>query len=276
METYKKTNKRNYDLLKEVPLHIRRAYAKIILRYGKPKQKLIDLGFGSGSILIPLAELNKNLEIHGIDYSKKLFKFVKNKIGKKAILTNGDILKLNEEYDIVHFKAILHCFQDPQKALDKISDLVDSGGIIITGHENSQLEDRIEQIFKHKINEEELELLINFYFDQRKNMGKSFLGRKFPAGNSKNAVDYLCRNRDFKLIKIIKSKNLEWNREFRLEDLIYAIKNRTYKVFDENISKKENEIIVKKMIEFSIENKIDLKKKRHIPASFVIYLLKKK
>lgn len=276
METYKKTDKKNYNILKEVPLNIRREYAKIILKYGKPNQKILDAGFGSGSILIPLAEQNHSSKIYGIDYSKLLFNSVSKEINEKAKLYLMDIMSHKSIYDIVHFKAILHCFNNPEKILDKLTSLVKPNGLIITAHENSQVEDRIEQIFNHRVDDRELELLLEYYFMLRDSIGKTFVLRKYPAGNCRNAVKYLCKKRGFKVIRKIQSKKLYWNRKFRLADLIYSIKNRTYKVFDENITDRENKIILNKMLRFSRINKINLKKNRFVSANFEIYILKNK
>src|SRR3989344_5285 len=191
METYKKTTKESYNILKEVPLYIRRNYAKTILSFTKQNQSILDAGFGSGSILIPLVEKNKFAKIYGIDYSKPLFNSVSKEIRNKAKLHFGNILNLRETYDVVHFKAILHCFDNPEKALDKLASLVKLNGLIITAHEKSQIEDRIEQISFNKIDDKELELMIGHYFVLRKNIGKPFILRKYPAGNCLNAIEYL-------------------------------------------------------------------------------------
>lgn len=275
METYKRTDKKSYNILKEVPLRIRRNYARVILSFAKPKQSILDAGFGSGSILIPLAQENRLAEIVGIDYSKPLFNSVSREIKNKAKIFLEDILKFSGEYDIVHFKAILHCFHNPKRALDKLASLTKQQGLIITAHENSQIEDRIEQIFANGIADEELELLLEYYFALRTNLGKPFIWRKYPAGNSKNAVAYLCKNNKFKLIKKIQGKSLSWNRKFKLSDLFYSIRNRTYKVFDEGLTKRENDFILEKMTKFSRAHKIDLSKERFVPANFEIYVLKK-
>lgn len=194
----------------------------------------------------------------------------------KAILHFGDILKFQKTFDIVHFKAILHCFKNPEKALDKIKSLTKSGGYIITGHENSQVEDRIEQIFKNKIDDKELELLFEYYFSLRVNLKKSFLWRKYPAGDAQNAVDYLCKNKNFKLVKIISNKKMSWARSYSLNDLLYSVEHGTYNVFNAGLTPSDRTYLSKKMLEFSIQHKIDLKKERKIPASFTIFVVKKK
>ncbi len=275
METYQKTDKKRYNVLKEVPLRIRRNYARVILSFAEPNQRILDAGFGSGSILIPLAQENRVAEVVGVDYSKPLFNSVSREIGNKAKLFLADISKFRGEYDIVHFKAILHCFHNPERALDTLARMVKPQGLLITAHENSQIEDRIEQLFINEIVDRELELLLEYYFALRTHLGKPFLWRRYPAGNSKNAADYLCNHKKFKLLKKIQGKRLSWNRTFKLSDLLYSIRNRTYTVFDKNVTKKENDFILENMMTFSRAHKIDLRKERFVPAHFEMYVLKK-
>lgn len=276
MDTYKKTNKKEYDILRSIPENVKNEYAKIILNLAKKGDKILDAGFGSGLILIPLSEQNKIAEIHGIDYSEPLYKSVSEQVKEKAKFHFGDILKFNGSFNIIHFKAILHCFKNPEKALERIKSLTIKGGYIITGHENSQIEDRIEQIFENEIDDKELELLFEYYFTLRVNLGKPFFWRKYPAGNSKNAVDYICKDKNFKLFKIVATKKLSWGRPFCLNDLLYSIRYGTYNVFNAGLTEKDKEDINTKMVEFSNQHKINLKKERTIPARFTLFIIKRK
>lgn len=276
MDTYKKTNQKEYNILRSIPENVKREYVKLILSLAKKDDKILDIGFGSGLILIPLSEQNKIAEIHGIDYSEPLYKSVSEQIKEKAKFHFGDVLKFNGSFNIVHFKAILHCFKNPEKALEKIKSLTIKGGYIITGHENSQIEDRIEQIFENEIDDKELELLFEYYFTLRVNLGKPFFWRKYPAGNSKNAVDYICEDKNFELVKTVTTKKLSWERPFCLNDLLYSIRYGTYNVFNAGLTEKDKEDIDIKMVEFSNQHKINLKKERTIPASFTLFIIKRK
>lgn len=276
MDTYKKTSQREYDILRSISEDVKKEYARQILSFSKPGGTILDTGFGSGLILVSLSNQNKTSEIHGIDYSRPLFSSVSDQVKGKAILHFGDILKFKKTFDIVHFKAILHCFKNPEKALDKIKSLTKSGGYIITGHENSQIEDRIEQIFKNEIDDKELELLFEHYFALRINLKKPFLWRKYPAGDAQNAVDYLCKDKNFKLVKIISNKKMSWARSYSLNDLLYSVEHGTYNVFNAGLTPSDRTYLSKKMLEFSIQHKIDLRKERKIPASFTIFIVKKK
>jgi|GEM_PF-3929099 len=195
MDVYKKIGKKQYNVLRSIPPKVLKEYAVTVLGMAKKDETILDAGFGSGLILAPLAELNRVSKIFGIDYSNTMFASVKQEVQGKAQLIKGDILKFQGIFNVVHFKAILHCFSDPKKALDKLSDLTHENGYVVTGHEQSQIEDRIEQIFNNTIDDHELELIFEYYFSLRLNLREPFVWRPFPAGNAQNAVKYLCDNR---------------------------------------------------------------------------------
>ena len=276
MDIYKKTSQKDYNILRAIPEKIKTEYIKQILSFSKKGDKILDIGFGSGLILIPLSKLNKTAEIHGIDYSKPLFSKVSKQVQKNTIVHFGDILKFKKTFDIVHFKAILHCFDDPEKALDKIKSFVNPGGYVITGQENSQIEDRIEQIFKNKIDDKELELLFEYYFTLRVNLNKPFFWRKYPSGDAENAVNYICKDKDFKLIKTISNKKMFWIRKYSLNELLYSFRHGTFNVFNSGLTEKDKTLIYKKMLDFAKLHKMDLKKERQIPASFTLFVIKRK
>lgn len=276
MDVYKKTTQKEYNILRLIPKGIENEYVKQILDLAKKGDKILDVGFGPGLILVPLAKQNKLAEINGIDYSKPLYESVSKKVKGIANLHFGDVLKFKGSFDIVHFKAILHCFSKPEKALEKIKSLTARGGCIITGHENSQIEDRIEQIFNSKIDDKDLELLFEYYFTLRTNLKKPFLWRTYPSGDSKKAVDYICRDKDFSLVKTITNKKLSWKRSYCLGDLLRSLRYGTFNVFNEGLTEKNKEYIHEEMIKFSKQQKMNLKQERIIPASFTLFVIKRR
>jgi ubiquinone/menaquinone biosynthesis C-methylase UbiE len=281
-KTYnRKVVSQKYSFMRDLPEKIKKEYASTILSFSKKDNKIIDVGFGTGTFLIPLSKQNKNSKIYGIDASKSMYSIVKDKIDpSKASLSQKGITWLKNQknnYDILHFKAILHCVTNPEEKLDILADSVKSGGYIITAHEESQSEDRLEQIFNYSsIDNPDLELMFGYYFQLRNDLGKPFISRKYPAGDSKKAADYLIENKGFKLEKEITNKKLSWNRLFTFDDLVNSMRLGTFGVFFDNLTKQEREILYKKMIDFAKMHGINLKTTHTIKACFKIYILKKK
>ena len=176
-DTYKTLNQKQYNLLRDIPEVVQTSYAKVLLRLAKQNQSIIDVGFGSGLCLLPLVKNNSHAILYGIDYSKTLFDDVAIQIKDKAKLFFQDVYEHKGLYDVIHFKAILHCFEKPEKALKRIMSLSKPGGYIVTGHEHSQIEDRIEQIFDVAVHDKDLEFIFEYYFTLRTNMQKPFLWR---------------------------------------------------------------------------------------------------
>ncbi len=273
-DTYKKINQQQYEILRLFPKSIQKEYASQAIGLTRDGDNILDVGFGSGLFLIPLLNLNSKAEIYGIDYSEKMYEAVSKYVKDKTRIILGDVLKFKGQYSIVHFKAILHCFNSPEKALNKIKSLSKPGGYIITGDENSQIEDRIEQIFNSPIIDKDLELLFEYYFSLRVNLKKPFVQRKYPAGDATKAVEYICADKKFTLFKIISNKALSWKRKYQLNDLLYSIKEGTYNVFSAGLSSEDRDFIYKKMSEFAQKHELNMTKVRSIPANFRIFIIK--
>jgi len=278
--TYKrKDSVKKYDLLRDVPKNVKEEFAKIILNESKNKS-ILDLGFGTGNILISLVKLNKSSKIYGIDNSGEMISFVKNKISKEIILFKGDLNQFKKKYglvDVLHFKAILHCIDKPEVMIDKIINSVSIGGLIITSHEVSQTEDRIEQIFDYtRIDDPEVEIIFEKYFRLRTDIGKPFVSRKFPAGNSDRVVDYFLKTKKCSLVKSVEDKNLFWKREIKILDLLESIKFGTFGVFFDSLSQENRNYIYVELKKFCEEKNININKKRLLPCKFKINILRRK
>lgn len=274
-DTYKSIDRKQYDILRAFPERIGNAYANELLNLARKDDRIADVGFGSGTLIIPLSKLNDDAKIYGIDYSEPLAKAVSTEVENRAELIFGDLLTIDSTFDIVHFKAILHCFENPEEAMDKIKVLVENDGYLVTGHENSQIEDRIEQLFNVPTEDEALESLFIHYFELRAAMGKPFTQRAYPAGDAQNAVNYLCKDGDFKLVKTISHKNLSWKRVYTLNDLLYSIKHSTYNVFSFGLSEDDKIKINAEMSSFAKSQQFDLQKEREISADFTLFVMKK-
>jgi ubiquinone/menaquinone biosynthesis C-methylase UbiE len=274
VETYeRKIAVDKYPLLRDVPNSVMNEYARVIKEYSKEGDNILDLGFGTGLILIPLSKISEKRNIFGIDISEEMCK----KIGLMNIsakIIKGTIDNLEEVMDIIHFKAILHCISEPEKELEKISAHLKVGGYIITGHEFSQTEDRIEQIFKD-LDDSEIEEVFKKYFSIRKEMGKAFVERKFPAGDASKISELLINKNNFEFVKKISKPTLFWERKITIKDLLDSINDGTFGVFYDGLKIKEREEIYNKLISYTKEKGIDINKERIMPCRMEIFVLKK-
>jgi ubiquinone/menaquinone biosynthesis C-methylase UbiE len=275
----RKIAQEKYNLIRNIPYKVMKNYAQIILNFATKNSSILDIGFGTGQLLIPLSFLNQESKIFGIDKSKHMCNLVKKLVGDKANLVNGDInktLKQNTKYNIVHFKALLHCLQNPYKSLNIIADSVMDNGYLITGHEISQTEDRLEQIFNYKnIDSPEIEIIFEYYFRLRSDYKKPFYSRVFPAGDSWKACKYLIKTKGFSFIRNISNKNLSWNRKIKIKDILDSIKLGTFGVFYNNLTDFDRKKIYDDMIYFVKKHNINLYKTHNIPAKFNLSILKK-
>jgi len=209
---HRKINVENYSVLRFVPKKVTKNYAKVILKYAR-NGSILELGFGTGELLKNLAELSRGRNlIFGVDKSKNMFFYTRKILKEMGIAYQNVILhrgtlnslikKFKIKFNVIHFKALLHCISNPEKEMDLMSDFLLNGGYIITGHEISYIEDRIEQLFKYKkIEDREVEDIFKFYFKLREKIGKPFIKRKYPAGDSRNAAFYFIKNKKFNLVK---------------------------------------------------------------------------
>jgi ubiquinone/menaquinone biosynthesis C-methylase UbiE len=281
MDTYsRKKVVDKYSLVRTNSKSVMEEYAKKVISYSKKGDKILEIGFGTGALLIPLSELSNNLEILGVDKSKNMVLKVQKQIGAKAKLYSGTLLslskKLNTRFNIIHFKAILHCIKNPEKELDLIANSISPGGYLITGHEISQPEDRLEQIFNYtEIDDPETELIFEYYFKLRTEINKPFPSRKFPAGDSWNTCEYLIKKSGFKLIEEVSDKKISWIKKFKINDILMAIKEGTFGVFYDGLNQGERNFLYKQLVHFTKKNKIDIDKTRIVPARYKIYILKK-
>jgi len=211
-----------------------------------------------------------------------MFLKVKKYIGSNSNVilhlgTLGTLLKKEKiKFNIIHFKALLHCISEPEKEMDLIANSLFPGGYLITGHEISQTEDRIEQLFRYKkIDDKDVESIFKFYFKLRKKIGKPFIKRKYPAGNSWNACLYFIKKRNFRLVKEISNNKLTWKRIIRINDILIAIREGTFGVFYNGLTKKDRHFLYIELLRFAEKNKININNPRVIPAKYKIYILQK-
>lgn len=123
---------------------------------------LLDIGTGPGFLLLEIADLNSDIELVGIDLSKKLVEFAKNEAESK---TFGDIhfeiddanhLNFKDEScDFVISSGVLHSLKNPSEAIKEWLRVLKPGHdlwiydptVLITGKEAENAE-RLNGIFR--------------------------------------------------------------------------------------------------------------------------------
>ena len=270
-----------YNLSRTIPERVRLNYARRILGYTKAKT-VMDAGFGTGLILVPLAKVAKpDQVIYGVDISKPMYRLVrKETVGfRNVILKVCGVHRLssefNNKFDVVHIKAITHIARSPEKLLNRLSKLVKPGGYFVIGKEYSQPEDNLEWILKYKGKlDNNLYAFYKEYFKKRKLMGIPFKKPKMPAGDYDVAVSYLLK-RGYKYATEISNKDLRWKKRISFLELVKAMKIGTFTVFRKRVSSVQRKILARAMIDYLQRNKIDAKRYRFYKAELRAVLLKK-
>jgi cyclopropane fatty-acyl-phospholipid synthase-like methyltransferase len=103
----------------------------------KENENILEIGYGSGILLNKLANLNINLKLSGIDFSKLMYKraiktnkeFIQNKVLK---LSHGDILNYNEDvlFDKIVAINVIYFWDDINKYITKINSILNKSGKI--------------------------------------------------------------------------------------------------------------------------------------------------
>ncbi len=274
-----------YDLLRDVPEAVLDEYGINILGATSPQGMILEAGFGTGRLLARLAFQNRvsGHPLVAVDSSAAMADLAKQKLvaaglDRSVEVVTQDLVEYLEghrgQFDLVHFKAILHCFPEPVLVLDKITSSLKSGGKIVTGHEESQVEARIEGLLRPypAADDQDLEMILKHYFELRRIMGKEFMPRLFPAGDSQNAVAYL-QAKGYVVEKVSDDQTMNFTRQFRLADLLAAIGGGTFGVFRDGLVTAERETLYRQLLEFCHSHNIDRERVRAVPARWRQYVL---
>lgn len=283
-----------YELLRQIPRGVLERYSNKIVANIPDGGTVVEAGFGPGHLLLDIARAgqSKNIKVIGIDNSAEMHRLVQEKLKEETSPDN--ILLLQEsldEYfvshpgsvDGIHFKAILHCFRDPIRALDAMDIALRSGGVIITGHEASQTESRIERLYETSpnIDDPELEYLLGYYFELRSRMAyssglpeKAFSLRRFPAGDSSQACEYFI-SKGYQQVDTSIKDELNFERSYTMQELLDSIKNGTFGVFRDGLNSNDINNLAEMVKKFAEKENIDMNKVRKIPARWQQNTLRK-
>ncbi|MBW9147795.1 class I SAM-dependent methyltransferase [Clostridium sp. CM028] len=100
----------------------------------KPK-KLLDVGCGTGNVLMKLVE-NSNIELYGLDISEKMIDMAKKNLGNSADLKVSDSECMpwkNNTFDVIVCNASFHHYPNPDKTLLEMKRILTSNGTLIIG-----------------------------------------------------------------------------------------------------------------------------------------------
>lgn len=283
----------NYELLRSVPEVVFEEYADRIVAQIPSDGKVVDAGFGPGHILINLAKAGKEkgIQVVGIDSSQEMYRLVDERMLGLSIenvsLVHEEMrsyfLSNSDSLDAIHFKAILHCIQDQEGTLDAMDSALYSGGLIITGHEASQTESRIERLYETSpnIDDPELESVLDYYFKLRDDLAtktnlseKKFELRKFPAGDSRSAAQYFL-SKGYSLVSTSGESDMNFERKYTIGELIDCIRNGTFGVFRDGLSQTDMDYLAQSVGEYVLKNGINQSNVRKIPARMQQYILRK-
>ena len=105
---------------------------EITKKHIKPNDIVLDYACATGLYSIELAGNVK--EIHGIDISSKMIETAKRKAGKNVNFAKATIFeKYGEEtFNVILAFNILHLLEEPQKVMQRINELLKSGGLFIS------------------------------------------------------------------------------------------------------------------------------------------------
>jgi SAM-dependent methyltransferase len=97
--------------------NVSEAFYRIIRKFIKKTDKIIELGSSTGHISYRLAKEGYNVTL--LDIRKEAIKTAKQNFKKKnikAYFICGDIFDITDKYDIAWSSGLIQCFDDPDKA----------------------------------------------------------------------------------------------------------------------------------------------------------------
>jgi len=104
------------------------------------KSKILDVGCGTGYTSHIIATIRRDIQLTGIDFSKKSLEFASN-FSKQNNFHNTefefmDLRQINFEqnsFDVVHCSGVLHHIQNPKPIFEKLCKLLKKNGLLVIG-----------------------------------------------------------------------------------------------------------------------------------------------
>lgn len=130
MKNYKEKSKQSFDKQAKIyddsnySKYPRKCYPYVLSELTKLKfDTILDLGCGTGSVLDLLLKQKPSVHAYGLDLSDEMLAVVRQKLGEKAELMQGDSENLpyqDNSFDAVMCIESFHHYPDPLKALSEI------------------------------------------------------------------------------------------------------------------------------------------------------------
>ncbi|GGM75964.1 SAM-dependent methyltransferase [Lentzea pudingi] len=114
---------------------VRRAWADLLLPLVPPAASVADLGCGTGSLSVLLAEAGH--EVHGLDLSEEMAQAARSKAAAAGVIvgfTTGDAAHPpypKASFDVVLARHVLWALPDPAAALEQWVSLLRPGGLLV-------------------------------------------------------------------------------------------------------------------------------------------------
>ena len=99
--------------------------------------QFLDVGCATGRLLSKVSEKFQKCEFTGIDISEEMIRYAKKREytnKNKLLLINADFMEydfLDNMYDFIVFKFVLHHMVDEKGALEKANKLLKKGGVLL-------------------------------------------------------------------------------------------------------------------------------------------------
>ena len=112
-----------------------RFYAILARRYGKHGARLLEIGSGLGHLV---GQLEDSFETHGLDVNYWAVRQSKSVINKTRLQTSSaqELPFANKSFNVVIIKHIVEHLPDPQRAINEIGRITESGGTLILATPN--------------------------------------------------------------------------------------------------------------------------------------------
>ncbi|MFW9876382.1 MAG: class I SAM-dependent methyltransferase [Candidatus Thorarchaeota archaeon] len=122
-----------------LPFRLLRRRVLIELKKYNPSGKLMDLGCGSGNLIIQIAKHFPNLDLKAVDVSLEVLDLAKARVIEKNMSNNiefkfgsaEDLPFPDNSFDFVVSTLSLHHWKDPFRALIEIYRILNSNGILL-------------------------------------------------------------------------------------------------------------------------------------------------
>jgi len=134
----------------------------LIKEYLTDNKKVLDIGCATGNFLFKMQKINKNIELYGIDYNRKMITIAKNKF-KNIHFYNLKAEEMSFHYnffDIITLIETFHHLSNQNLVLEKIHKILKSDGILLIAEPD--IENIIIKIFVNILKKFTIEKESNF------------------------------------------------------------------------------------------------------------------